>query len=174
MIWFILFLITVPAANWMIGNIGTFCIPDGPCLIPVGFGLDAPSGVLMVGAALVLRDLVHSQLGAKWSLVAIGCGSALSYLVAPPSIVFASVAAFTIAELLDFAVYSKLKERGMILAMVASSAVGSVIDSGVFLWLAFGSTDHIGGQIVGKAWMVALAACILFVVRKQKTKNERT
>jgi queuosine precursor transporter len=168
MIWFILFLITVPAANWMIGNIGTFCIPDGPCLIPVGFGLDAPSGVLMVGAALVLRDLVHSQLGAKWSLVAIGCGSALSYLVAPPSIVFASVAAFTIAELLDFAVYSKLKERGMILAMAASSAVGSVIDSGIFLWLAFGSIDHIGGQIVGKTWMVLLAVSIIWIVKKYK------
>jgi hypothetical protein len=48
--------LTIPAANWMIGNVGTFCVPDGPCLIPLGFGLMAPSGVLMIGLALVLRD----------------------------------------------------------------------------------------------------------------------
>lgn len=59
---FALFALTVPAANWMIGNVGT-CIPDGPCLVPVGFGFEAPSGVLMVGAALVLRDIVHERLG---------------------------------------------------------------------------------------------------------------
>ena len=46
----------------MIGNFGTFCVPDGPCLIPVAPGITAPSGVLMVGAALVLRDLVQDPL----------------------------------------------------------------------------------------------------------------
>src|SRR3546814_11445581 len=47
----------VPAANWMIGNLGTVCVPDGHCLIPVGHGLKEPSGVLIVGLALVLRAL---------------------------------------------------------------------------------------------------------------------
>ena len=57
------FIACVPAANWLIGNLGTVCVPQGPCLIPVtpGFngsgGLTAPSGVLMVGLALVLRDI---------------------------------------------------------------------------------------------------------------------
>ena len=55
--------LTIPAANYMIGNVGTVCIPDGPCLIPVGFGVMAPSGVLMIGAALLLRDAVHEWLG---------------------------------------------------------------------------------------------------------------
>src|SRR3546814_1515579 len=32
----------VPAANWMIGNLGTVCVPDGPCLIPVAPGITAP------------------------------------------------------------------------------------------------------------------------------------
>ncbi|MBN4747477.1 VUT family protein, partial [Pandoraea nosoerga] len=52
------FIATIPLANWLIGNVGTTCVPGGPCIIPVGFGLMAPSGVLMVGLALVLRDLV--------------------------------------------------------------------------------------------------------------------
>jgi len=48
---FVIFALTIPTANWLIGNVGTVCIPDGPCLIPVGFGLMAPSGVLMIGVA---------------------------------------------------------------------------------------------------------------------------
>ena len=35
------FVATVPAANWLIGNVGTTCVPNGPCLLPVGFGLSA-------------------------------------------------------------------------------------------------------------------------------------
>ena len=41
----ILFALTIPAANWLIGNIGTTCVPlHGPCLVPVAPGLMAPSG----------------------------------------------------------------------------------------------------------------------------------
>ena len=29
------FVATIPLANWMIGSVGTFCVPDGPCMIPV-------------------------------------------------------------------------------------------------------------------------------------------
>ena len=47
--------------------------------------------------------------------------------------------------------------------MVASSLAGLVVDSMVFLWLAFGSLDFLAGQIVGKAWMVLLS--IPFVYR---------
>ena len=61
----ILFLVTIPVANWMIGNVGTTCIPKGPCLIPVAPGLMAPSGVLLIGVALVLRDAVHEYLVLK-------------------------------------------------------------------------------------------------------------
>jgi hypothetical protein len=25
----------IPAANWMISHIGTECLPNGPCLLPV-------------------------------------------------------------------------------------------------------------------------------------------
>lgn len=44
------FFLTIPAANWLIGNFGSVCVPKGPCLIPVWPGVLAPSGVLMIGA----------------------------------------------------------------------------------------------------------------------------
>ena len=61
----------VPLANWMIQHVGTVCVPHGPCLVPVAPGLMAPSGVLTVGVALVLRDVVQRCLGLLWGLLAI-------------------------------------------------------------------------------------------------------
>lgn len=144
----------IPAANWLIQHAGTVCVPQGPCLVPVAPGLMAPSGVLMVGLALVLRDLVQRRLGIGFGLAAIAAGAALSALLAPPALVLASTVAFLLSELADFAVYTPLQRRGLVRAVLLSSLVGLVADSIVFLWLAFGSLDFLAGQIVGKAWMV--------------------
>ena len=63
-LYFILFILTIPAMNWVVMNVGTVCTADGPCLIPVWPGIMAPSGVLMAGVALVLRDGLQAKLGA--------------------------------------------------------------------------------------------------------------
>ena len=163
---FALFLTCIPIANWMIGHVGTICVPSGPCLIPVAPGVMAPSGVLMIGAALVLRDIVQRLLGPAWAIVAIGIGACLSLLLAPPALVLASGAAFLLSELVDFAVYTPLQRRRLLLAVIASSAVGLVVDSIVFLTLAFGSLDYLGGQVIGKAWALLLAFPLVLAVRR--------
>lgn len=169
-IYLIAYVACIPLANWMIGNVGTICVPDGPCLIPVAPGLTAPSGVLMVGLALVLRDLVQRKLG-KWvALAAILVGGALSGLVAPQALVMASVAAFLLSEFADFAVYTPLAERRLLLAVLASSVVGLIVDSLVFLYLAFGSLDFLAGQVVGKAWMVLLALPFIAWIRHRENR----
>lgn len=160
------FAATVPAANWLIGNVGTVCIPEGPCLIPVGFGLMAPSGVLMIGAALILRDIIHEQCGIRTALVAILVGAVLSWLFALPALVLASLSAFLLAELADLAVYAPLRRRRLALAVFLSGIAGSVIDSATFLWLVFGSLDFIAGQVIGKLWMSAITATFLAARRK--------
>ncbi len=165
-IFLVLFALSIPTANWMIGNFGTFCVPDGPCLIPVAPGITAPSGVLMVGVALVLRDFVQRSLGFKWALGAVLVGAALSGLVAPQALVLASATAFLLSELADLFVYTPLQKKGLTIAVVASSVVGLIVDSIVFLYLAFGSLDYISGQIIGKMWMVLLAIPIIHFLRK--------
>ena len=152
-----LFCLTIPAANWLIGNAGTVCAPEGPCLIPVAPGLMAPSGVLMIGLALVLRDLVQRRLGVIWAAGAIVAGAVLSAFLAPPAWVIASGVAFLLSELADLAVYTPLQRRRLLLAVVASSIVGLIVDSAIFLYLAFGSLEFLAGQVVGKAWMVVAA-----------------
>ena len=163
-----LFAATIPAANWLIGNVGTMCVPNGPCLIPVGFGLMAPSGVLMVGAALVLRDIVHERLGLLWAIGAVLVGGALSALFAPPALALASTLAFLLAEGADLAVYAPLRKRHLSWAVLLSGVAGAVIDSAVFLWLAFGSLALIEGQIIGKLWMSLAAALALLMVKTRR------
>ena len=130
----------------------------------------APSGVLMVGLALVLRDLVQRRLGVGWGLGAIVIGAALSALLAPPALVLASTVAFLLSELADFAVYTPLQRRGLVLAVLASSAVGLVADSFLFLWLAFGSLDFLAGQIIGKALMVLLTVPAIHWLRRRDAR----
>ena len=105
------YIATIPAANYMIGNVGAFCIPDGPCMIPVGFGYTAPSGVLMIGVALVLRDAVHEFWGARYAFVAVIVGAGLSYFFANPYIALASFIAFAVSEVSDLLVYAKLRTK---------------------------------------------------------------
>jgi uncharacterized PurR-regulated membrane protein YhhQ (DUF165 family) len=166
-VFLLLFCLTIPAANWMIGHLGTDCVANGPCVIPVAPGVLAPSGVLMIGAALVLRDLVQRRLGIEFGVGAIIAGAALSAGLAPPSLVLASASAFLLSEFTDFAVYTPLARRRLVLAVLASSLVGLVVDSIVFLWLAFGSLDLLSGQIVGKFWMVLLATPFVAYLRRR-------
>jgi uncharacterized PurR-regulated membrane protein YhhQ (DUF165 family) len=162
-----LFTLTIPAANWMIGHVGTVCPPQSPCLVPVAPGLMAPSGVVMIGLALVLRDLVQRRLGLAAAVGAIMVGAALSAVLAPPAIVLASASAFLLSELADLLVYTPLQRRGFVRAVLASSLVGLVVDSAVFLYVAFGNLDFLAGQVVGKAWMVLLAIPFVHWLRRR-------
>ncbi len=166
-IFLVLFCLTIPAANWLIGHAGTVCVPNGPCLVPVAPGIMAPSGVLMIGLALVLRDLVQRRLGVEFGIGAIIVGAAISAGLAPASLVVASAAAFLLSEFADFAVYTPLARRRLVTAVVASSIVGLVVDSIVFLWLAFGSLEFLIGQIIGKLWMVLLAIPFVVLMRRR-------
>ena len=63
----------------------------------------------------------------------------------------ASTTAFLLSELADFAVFTPLQKRGLVLAVLASGVVGLIADSILFLWLAFGSLEFLDGQVLGKA-----------------------
>ena len=162
----ILFLGCIPAANWLISHVGTVCLPHGPCVVPVAPGLLAPSGVLAAGAALVLRDVVQRCLGIVWGIAAIAAGTILSAFVAPGPLVIASATAFLLSELADLGVYTPLQRRGLVLAVVVSSCLGLVVDSVVFLSLAFHSLAFFWGQVVGKTWAVLFSIPLIRLLRR--------
>src|SRR5215218_6561635 len=101
MVWVLLYVATIVAANWAIATFG---------VVPVGFGLMAPAGVHFAAMAFTLRHLVQERYGRVWTLGAILAGAGLSVLVSP-QFALASGAAFLFSELADFAVYTPLRER---------------------------------------------------------------
>jgi hypothetical protein len=115
----------------------------------------------------VLRDLVQRRLGVGNSALAVFVGALISTLLAPPALVVASGVAFLLSEFADLAVYTPLARRGLVAAVVASSLVGLLVDSIVFLWLAFGSLAFLPGQVIGKAWMVLLSIPFVLYLRRR-------
>jgi hypothetical protein len=103
----------------------------------------------------------------EFGIGAIIVGAAISAGLAPPTLVLASAAAFLLSEFADFAVYTPLARRRLVVAVIASSVVGLVVDSIVFLWLAFGSLEFLIGQIIGKLWMVLLAIPFVMYMRRR-------
>lgn len=150
------FVATIFAANWLIETFH---------LVPVGFGLMAPAGVYAAGLGFTFRDLTQERYGKGITLCCIGIGACLSAWISP-RFALASGVAFLASELADFAVYTPLRERGWLKAVFASNLVGLVVDSALFLWLAFGSMAYLPGQVVGKVWVTLLAVAVLWMLRR--------
>ena len=157
------YLATIVTANWMIRHVGT-PIAGGTHLLPVGFGLMAPSGVYAAAMTLVARDLVQRVAGRWLGIAIIPVGAALTALF-DVRLAVASGVAFLLSELLDFAVYTPLQTRGLALAVAASAVVGDVVDSGAFLLLA-GIPLRIAlpGLLLGKLWAIILATVLIAIL----------
>ena len=162
------YVLTILLANYAItrrGNAPAF--PGGPYTVPVWPGIEAPSGMLFAGFVFTFRDLTQEWLGRKAVIVAILVGALLSWVVTSNrDLAVASAVAFLFSELADFAVYQPLRERRWLLAVFASNVVGLVIDSILFLQIAFGSLDFIEGQIIGKLWATVFAVVALLALRR--------
>jgi uncharacterized PurR-regulated membrane protein YhhQ (DUF165 family) len=158
MAWLALYAASIVLANWLITSVG---------LVPVGFGLLAPAGVYAAGLTLTLRDLTQDALGRRWAAGAVLAGAALSALLSP-GLALASGAAFLVAELADLAVYTPLRRRGLLGAVAASNAVGLVVDSALFLALAFGSLALLPGLVLGKVWATLAALLLLGLLGRRR------
>ena len=156
MVWALAYIATIFGANLLITHVG---------VVPVGFGLVAPAGVYCAGLAFTFRDLTQDTLGRAWTIGAIVVGAGLSALLSP-QLALASGTAFLLSELADLAVYTPLRERHWLAAVAVSNTVGLLVDSVLFLLLAFGNLDFLPGQIVGKWWMTALAVAVLWLWRR--------
>lgn len=170
---FIGYIASIPAANWLIGNVGTVCYPDGACTVPVWPGIECPSGSLLIGFSLLLRDVVQRGLGKGTAMLAILIGVAVAAVVAPPALVVASAIAFAVSEFIDFAIYTPLYRRWFMLAVTIAGLVGLVVDSVLFLQLAFGSQHLLAGLIIGKAEMILVSLPAMLWVRNYYQAQER-
>lgn len=166
---------SVVIANWATSTFG---------FVPVGFGQAATAGTLAAGVALAARDAIQDALGKGWMLGFLAVAAALSYVVADPHIATASLFAFTVAELLDFAVYTPIRtnsvlgDRRWAAAVIASDLVGIVADTVIFIGIAFGMSTvwpAMPGQFIGKAWAtvayLVLAKVVAVAVLRQPNRQ---
>jgi len=141
----------VVAANWAITHLGTPAT-GGIRTIPVGFGLYSPSGVIFVGLSLSLRDALQRTCGVRSTIAAIVAGLAITLLVAP-NLAIGSGIAFFVSELSDLAVFTPLRKHTIIGAVILSNTIGAIVDSAVFLMIAFGPAAMVEfalPQVIGK------------------------
>lgn len=153
---FVAFLSTIPLANWWLTTFGFY---DVPLLGPVA------SGVVWIGVSFTLRDVLQLYAGKKWIPPALLVGTILSYFVADPFIAYASGAAFLVSETLNWAVYTPLSEKKFKTAVALSGTVGGIIDSTLFLYIAFGSTTG--------WWQLALAKTFIVLATVPLAKEAR-
>lgn len=132
--------------------------------VPVGFGLMAPAGVWAAGLALTLRDLIQDRHGRRMVVWCILGGAAISAGLSG-RLALASGVAFLVSEFADFAVYTPLRRYSWLGAIAASNGVGLVLDSVLFLSLAFGSLEWLPGQIVAKMWVTLATVVLLWGVK---------
>lgn len=154
------FVASVLVANWATSTYG---------FVPVGFGQMATAGTFAAGFALAVRDALQDTLGKASMLITLGVAALLSLLIADPHIAVASAAAFAVAELLDFAVYTPIRKRSQfgdwrwVIAVLASGVVGALADTAIFIGIAFGSAailPALAGQLIGKAYATVAYAAI--------------
>jgi uncharacterized PurR-regulated membrane protein YhhQ (DUF165 family) len=152
----VIYLASVILANWLTTQFG---------FIDVGFGNAATAGTFAAGGALVVRDLVQDSLGRLGVATLIVVGAALSWLVATPAIALASGVAFLVAEALDMALYTPLRARGQFggpwwsRAVLIGAAAGAVVDTILFLTIAFGWNavgSGLPGQLLAKGEVVLI------------------
>jgi uncharacterized PurR-regulated membrane protein YhhQ (DUF165 family) len=156
---------------WLLAFIGSIVVANYATsvfgLVPIGFGLAVTAGTFAAGAALILRDGLQVAAGRKWAVAAVVVGALLSYVLAEPFIAIASGIAFLVSELVDFAVFTPLRERSLPRAVLVSSVVSAPVDTVLFLHIAgFGVTwQAVLGQFIVKTVM-ALAAAGYLVWRR--------
>jgi uncharacterized PurR-regulated membrane protein YhhQ (DUF165 family) len=125
-----LFLALIAAANIITGSVGPSAAPY------VAFGA--------VGPALSLRDSLHERWsGRNLALRMLGLvvlGGLISFIAAPPvaMIAVASVVAFAASLLTDTVVYGLLRNTALHTRVNVSNASSALVDSFVFLNIAFG------------------------------------
>lgn len=173
-LWVAVFVACIVLANWSLVHIGIDNGAGQPRIIPVGFGLYAPSGVVFAGALLTVRDVIHDRIGLTGTMAVILGSAPVTAVTSTPSLAIASVVTFVIAEIADLVVYTRVRRHGRVAAVLASNTVSSLIDSFVFLTIAFGLTAAARGTVtmtIGKLGAsVATLALVAAVAALSRTR----
>lgn len=122
---------------------------------------------VIVGFVFVLRDYAQREIGHKVLLATLVAGIA-TYFIVDPTIAVASVTAFALSEMADWAVYSFTK-RPLQSRILISSIVSVPLDTIVFQYLAnYLTPAAFATEVLSKA----LGVAIVWYLLKLRMGNE--
>lgn len=121
-------------------------------------------GAFTYPVAFLVTDLTNRALGAAAARRVAWAGFAIAILVsfglAPWRIAVASGSAFIVAQLLDIAVFNRLRAHSWWQAPLIGSIVASVIDTLIFFFIAFAGTELdwrlLAAGDLGVKWLMAV------------------
>lgn len=108
---------------------------------PVHLGDILTWGAFTYPFAFLISDLTNRHDGPNQArmvvLVGFLVGLALSFWLSTPRIAIASGSAFLIGQLLDIAIFQRLRNRYWLIPPLSASLFGSLLDTAIFFTLAF-------------------------------------
>lgn len=158
------YIATIVIANWLTATYG---------LVAIGFGLAVTAGTFAAGFALIARDWVQTTSPGWVVPAAILVGAALSAVTSNPALAVASGIAFLVSEVVDWGVFTPLRDRTMPGAVVLSSVVAAPVDTVLFLYLAgFPVTvSAVLGQFIVKTALALIVAGGLSAVSVRRKES---
>ncbi len=148
--WVALYVVAIVLVNW------TFIVL-APWSTPLG---DLYIANLIVGAVFVLRDYAQREIGHK-VLIATAVAGVITYFMVDKSLAIASLIAFFLSEMTDWAVYTWTK-RPLQNRILLSSLFAIPVDTLAFQYLAqYLSPASFTTEVISKAVGVAIVWYLL-------------
>jgi len=148
--WTALYIASIVLVNWLF-----VAVP--PLATPLG---DLYLATLVVGAVFVLRDYAQREIGHSILLATFAAGVITWYMV-DPALALASLTAFFISEMADWAVFS-FTRRSLQSRILISSIVAVPLDTFAFLYLTgFLTPASFSVEVISKAVGVAIVFLLL-------------
>ncbi|MBI2719604.1 MAG: VUT family protein [Rhizobiales bacterium] len=148
--WTAVYVLAIVLVNWLFDTVPPIATPLG----------DFRLAAVVVGVVLVLRDYAQREVGHR-ILVATLLAGILTWYMTNPFLALASITAFYISEMADWAIFS-FTRRPLQSRILISSLVSVPLDSFAFLYLAnFLSPATFSMQVLSKAAGVLIVWAML-------------
>lgn len=145
----ILYILSVVLINASFAYVPNFTLPDGSIW---------SIGSIVAGAVFIARDFAQKEVGHVKIIGLMTISGIISYITSNPFVAIASITAFAISEIIDYAVYT-LTNGNFKKRVLASSLVGVPVDTVIFL-IMIDSISWFGFVVMTISKLLALS--ILF------------
>jgi uncharacterized PurR-regulated membrane protein YhhQ (DUF165 family) len=146
-------------ASVVLLNVGFAYVP----MVDTPIGMLSPMAVL-AGLVFVLRDFAQRK-AEHGVLIAMAIATVLSYFLADPFVAMASAAAFAVAEIVDYGVYTFSKHKAFHNRILLSSIISTPVDTVVFLYGISAFTVGTFALMVGAKLVAAVAIWTVYAYK---------